>query len=143
MPDPRLIELTPRDNFRAKVAAVIADLEGLGFSPVIQLARLTTQQQRERWREGLTHRIRSGHEPGRDGFARAAWIKDSRWTYSTTPRIFWLRLGQATIARRLYWGGLYMLPFTVKRRLIRAINEQDWNLHIPLGWEEGLIEFER
>jgi hypothetical protein len=52
MSDPKLSELTQDGNLRAKVAAVLDDLDRLGESPKIFEAKRTIEQQREKVRLG-------------------------------------------------------------------------------------------
>lgn len=140
MPDPRLIELTPRDNFRAKVASVIADMERIGYQPIIVEALRTPAQHIARFNDGRTIIRRGPHTAGPDGLARACDIYDSRWTFSQHPRIFWLRLGDFALDRGLNWGGFHLLPLLMRRRLRRAMSERDWNLEIPIGHHPYKLE---
>lgn len=100
--DPRLAELEPR--FRRDVAAVLAELAGLGWQPRIASARRSAEEQEEKVRRGNSRSLASAHRTG-----RAADIVDRRhgWQGPASRRDFpfWIDLGAAVRRRGLTWGG--------------------------------------
>lgn len=146
--DPKLSELTTDGNVRAKVAAVLADLQGHGEDPKIFEAKRTVEQQREKVRLGYSKTMNSYHlKRGKDGGAKAADVADRKKAWNASKR-FWLLTGSSALAHGLGWGGLFGLGASQKAAVVRAIEtlrEAGWPktheaYQTQLGWDEAHLQ---
>lgn len=146
--DQKLNELTTDGNFRAKVAAILGDLDRLGCNAKIYEAKRTVAQQREKVRLGYSKTMNSYHlKRGTDGGAKAADIADRAKAWNAHKR-FWLILGASAWARGLGWGGLFGLNKTQVKKLMAAIQRLSaagWPDHspdyeTPTGWDGAHVQ---
>lgn len=148
MTDPKLSELTTDGNFRAKVAACLADLEGHGEHPKIFEAKRTEAQQREKVRLGFSKTMNSFHlKRGSDSGARAADVADKNTGWNASKR-FWLKLASAALAHGLGSGILFGLNGKQQRALMQAIERlrvANWpqshpDYQVRTGWDPAHLE---
>jgi len=104
----KLASLEP--EFRAKVEAMLAELEAAGFQPKIFYAWRSVAIQRELKRKGRSKVDFSFHNaqlPDGTPRALAVDIVDKRWGWGelAKTRGFWSALGAAAHDQELYWGG--------------------------------------
>ena len=135
----RIMQLTARGNFRAKVEAVLRALEGHGWEPIVAEALRTEAQQRVKVNAGFSRTMRSKHLPGPDGLARAADIvlKGHGWN---APERFWRMLGSSALGHGLIWGGLFGLNRRMKAALIKSLADKDWDSMAKRGWDPAHLE---
>ena len=93
-----------------KVRAVLRDLEGHGWKPLIAEGIRTVEQQRAKVRAGVSKTMNSKHLPQRDGYGWAADVIDCRyaWNIKQYPAqvvAFRRDLGSSAEAHNLTWGG--------------------------------------
>lgn len=148
MSDPKLPELTSDGNFRAKVAAVLGDLDRLGMDAKIFEAKRTVEQQREKVRLGHSKTMNSYHlKRGSDGGSKAADIADRARAWNA-PKRFWMILGASAWGHGLGWGGLFGLGAKQKKKLMAALKRlsaSDWPDHssdyeTPIGWDGAHVQ---
>lgn len=91
-------------DFRAKVIAILKELAGKGWKPVVAEGLRTKAQQRIKVQKGYSKTMNSRHLTG-----HAADIIDRRYGWGGPAAnlnfAFWNDLGAAARARGLTWGG--------------------------------------
>lgn len=130
-------------SIRAKVAAVIKDLEGHGLRPVIakevwrspkeQMALYKAGRSKVSW--GFHCACARDGKPG----SLAADIIDADLAWNAS-RKFWLMLGSSAMAHGLGWGGLWGLPKSLRTGLLKVIECKDWDCLVKFGWDVAHIE---
>lgn len=149
--DPKLAELTLEGGYRNKVAAVLDELTGKGFDPVIAEASRTQAQQDAKVKAGYSKTRKSKHVAKRyeDNRSRAADIIERGKGWNGTSRAFWLTLGRCATRHGLEWGGLWFgkgpISWIKRRRLEKFLNEtpSPFNPNLyggPLGWDTAHVE---
>lgn len=145
--DPKLAEITEDDNFRARIAAILAEVRSHGYEDAyiveamldeLHLGLLSTT--------GCATTNGSLHlQLGSDGKCLAADIvpKSTGWN---TPKRFWLLLGWACHINEVGWGGLFGLTPERAKALIVAMERlsakgwpaaHDPDYEVAIGWEEA------
>ncbi len=132
----RLKELHPA--MRVKVAAVIADMEGHGWMPLIDAQVHRTKEEQARLvRNGVSKVSFSFHNAsGKRGEPQslAVDIIDARWGWDS-PRKFWLMLGSSYTQHGLNWGGFFGLKGRTQA-LRDRLKIRDYHAPgIALGWD--------
>lgn len=91
-------------DFRVKVIAILKELAGKGWKPVVAEGLRTRAQQAEKVRLGYSKTMNSAHLLG-----LGADIVDRRYAWggpaASTSYAFWTDLGTAARAQGLIWGG--------------------------------------
>lgn len=146
--DPKLADLTQDGNFRAKVAAVIADMHARGYDVKIFEAKRTIGQQRQKVALGYSKTMKSFHlKRGSDGGAMAADVADIEKAWGWGKREMFM-MGSSAMAHGLGWGGLFGLTAKGKAAVVSAIKvlrQANWPLAHPayrviLGWDEAHLQ---
>lgn len=147
MPDPKLAELTTDGNFRAKVDAVIRELQGNGFKDTrIAEACRTLEQQREKVRKRYSKTMKSKHvcalNPSHQSEAADIVPQSTGWAAS---RAYWLTLGRCALLHGLTWGGLWGLNILQRARLKKFLTDTSKpfspdNWGGPMGWDTAHVE---
>jgi hypothetical protein len=140
----RLTRISPA--IRPKIAAVLSDLEGHGYRPLIDVGVWRSPaEQRAKVRAGYSKTLYSFHTctaPGGKAASLAADITDHRWFWNS-PRPFWLVLAAAAdghdLTTGIYWG----LSQAQRQRIHDAIARRDWNAKVALGWDTAHTESPR
>lgn len=137
----RLQKIYP--TLRPKIAAIISDLEGKGWQPVIdgQVYRTPAQQARLK-AEGKSKVSYSFHTvtgPNGEPQSLAADIVDIRYAWNAPSR-YWLQLASSAEAHGMQTGIRWGLS-TPKRAIINAlIRSKDWSAKYALGWDAAHTE---
>lgn len=135
-----LSELTMRGGFRAKVAAVMADLRNHGFKPFIVDGVRTKAEAAlfAKQGKGIKH---SKHLPNKfDGKAEAVDIADE--VHGWSNRKFFLMMASSAAAHGLKSGiyfGLALKPIT-KAKLAAAIKAKNWDYAGGFGNDANHLE---
>lgn len=146
--DAKLSQLTADGGYRAKVGALLSDLEARGLDPKIYETKRTIAQQREKVRKGYSRTMNSEHlKEGSDGGSMAADIASKRLAWNAPTR-FWFMIGAECDARGLGWGGLFGLNRTqVKgfRQAVIILRSLDWpEVHpayrVKIGWDAAHVQ---
>lgn len=130
-------------SVRAKIAAVIKDMEGHGLKPLIakevwrnpkeQLALYKAGRSKVSW--GFHCACTPDGKPA----SLAADIIDADLAWNAS-RKFWLMLGSSAMAHGLGWGGMWGLPKSLKTGLLKVIECKDWDCAVKFGWDVAHIE---
>lgn len=146
----KLNELTNRNNFRAKVKGLLADVKSKGEHPKMFETTRTRALQAKYFREGKSKTMNSNHFPGPDGMAKAVDIadgsKEQAWNHAT--KRFWLLIGSSCMARGLGWGGLFGKSIAQRRVIMKALLQlraAGWPVAHPaygvdIGWDPAHVE---
>lgn len=137
----RLKKISP--SIRAKVAAVLTDLEGHGFQPLIdaQVWRSPAEQAALK-KKGYSKVSYSFHNcTTKDGRpdSLAADITDARYGWDS-PKKFWLMLAASAEAHGLNSGIYWGLPQSKRNEIRKAIKERNFNQNLSLGWDVAHVE---
>jgi len=125
-------------KFVPKVRAIIKDLEGHGYIPLIVWAWRSPEEQERLYKQGST-KIKYGFHNVSDRLggpeAMAVDIVDARYMYNA-PKRFWLMLASSALAHGcesgVLWTGSNIL---LRNRIMKAIKERDFSYNGPLGWD--------
>lgn len=130
-------------SIRAKVAAVIKDLEGHGLKPLIATGVWRNPaEQMNLYKQGRS-KVKWGFhcactKDGKPG-SLAADIVDAELSWNASSK-FWLMLGSSAMAHGLEWGGLWGLPTSLQIGLIQTIKNKQWTHPVKFGWDVAHIE---
>jgi len=149
--DPKLAELTLDGGYRNKIAAVLDELTGRGFDPVIAEASRTQAQQDAKVKAGSSKTRKSKHVSKRyeDNRSRAADIIERGKGWEHTSRAFWLTLGRCATRHGLEWGGLWFGKGPIAWLKRRKLEQFLMNAPTPfdssgykgkLGWDTAHCE---
>jgi hypothetical protein len=137
-------QLTNAHNFRAKVDAILKNGHGCGYPLIIHNALRSPDEQNRLVDQGFSKSKNSRHLPGRDGLARAADVVDERFMWGA-PRHVWVLIGRLALTQGCKWGGLYGLPWLMRRKLAAFLLDRTtpfdpkaWRGKI--GWDPAHIE---
>lgn len=141
----RLAKMHP--YMRPKVGAIISDMEGHGYRPLIdfQVWRSPAQQAALK-RQGKSRVSYSFHTvSGKDAKGKAtpeslaADITDNRWGWNSgTP--YWLTLARAAESHNLSTGIRWGLPSSDRQKISGAIQARDFLARVRLGWDPAHVE---
>jgi hypothetical protein len=129
-------------TFAAKVAAVIADLEGHGLRPRIQDAYRSPEDQLKAYLSGASHVKFGFHNiTGKGGKpeALAADILDDDRPLNAPPW-FYLMLAASAESHGLITGIRWGLPAAMRRRIDDVIARRDWEAHVKMGWDPSHVQ---
>jgi hypothetical protein len=129
---------------RPKVRAVISDLEGHNWQPLIDASVWRSPaQQLEKFNKGYSKVKWSYHNattPDGKAAALAADITDARWGWDS-PRAFWLQLAASARAHNLHSGIYFGLSKAQRAALDVVISSRDFeNRRVATGWDEAHVE---
>lgn len=135
-------------GIRPKVRAVLTDMEGHGYKPIIDAGVYRTpREQLAKVRAGYSKVTYSYHcVTGRNGAPEslAADITDQRWGWSGhAPRSYWLKQANAAREHGLHSGIYFGLSAYDKARLGHALVNRIWDYSGPRGWDEAHIQDSR
>lgn len=130
-------------SIRDKVAAVIKDLEGHGLEPLIAASVFRKPEEQLKLYNAGRSQVKWGFhcamtKDGKPG-SLAADIVDAKLGWNA-PGKFWLMLGSSAMAHGLGWGGLWGLPDTLRKGILKIIEDKDWNRPVKFGWDVAHIE---
>ena len=137
----RLLKMYP--TMRPKIEAVIRDMEGKGWKPVIdgQVHR-TPAEQAALKAKGVSKVSYSYHTvtgPNGRPESLAADIVDVRYGWDAPPK-YWLQLAACAEAHGLTTGIRWGLN-KVKRALLESIlRKKDWGAKYAMGWDAAHVE---
>lgn len=146
----KLNQLTNRSNYRAKVTALLKDVESKGEKPEMFETIRTYAQQVAHFKAGRSKTMKSNHFPGSDGFAKAVDIadggKEQPWNQAT--KRFWLLIGSSCMARGLGWGGLFGRTIAQRKAIMKAIlqlraagwPQKHFAYDVIIGWDPAHVE---
>lgn len=133
-------------TIRTKVKAVLMDMQGHQLRPVLasstfrspaeQLKLYNTGRSKVKW--GFHCAVSPTGKPE----SLAADIIDADLGWNASQR-FWLMLGSSAMAHGMTWGGLWGLPDSIERGLLKAISDKVWDKPVKLGWDVAHIETKR
>lgn len=137
----RLAKVSP--SIRAHVEAILVELENAGYRPQIDYQVWRSEAQQARLKaEGKSTVSYSYHNVSTKNGAPdslAVDIVDVRWLWNA-PRSFWLRLAAAAkrqgLTSGIYWG----LTASQRKAIDTAIENQDWEAKVALGWDTAHVE---
>lgn len=136
----RLAELNP--VFRAKVEAVLADLESHGLRPLVATGYRSTAEQARKKAGGFSkvsfglHNCRNAAgQP--DSLAADIVDADLGWN---ARRSFWLMLISAGVAHGLECGGFWGLKSIDRANIRAAIMSRRWDKVLRMGWDVAHVQ---
>ncbi len=136
----RLTELFP--TFRARLSAVIGDLEAAGFRPRIQDAWRSPQSQLEAFTSGHSKLKFGFHNVTGPGGAPESlavdMLDDDSPLASRTSYL--LRLAAAAQTRGLVTGIRWGLPAKLSAAIDAALAAQDWEAPVKVGWDPTHVQ---
>ena len=145
MPSTLTKELTERGNFRAKVEVILLNGKARGYPFVIHNALRSQALQDAKVAAGFSKTKRSKHLAGKDGKASAVDIICPPHLWGAHPDHVWVMLGRLALTQGCDWGGLWGLPWGVRRKLkaflldrTKPFDEFAW--HGPLGWDRAHVQ---
>lgn len=136
----RLLELFP--SFRARLAKVISELEAIGIRPRIQDAYRTPADQLIAFNTGHSklkfgfHNV-TGPNGEKESLAVDMLDDDSPLNVSTS---YLLKLAHVSGKNGLSTGIRWGLPKNLKAAIDAAINSQNWNAPVKIGWDPTHVE---
>lgn len=137
----RLLELNP--FFRAKVRAVIADLERNGLRPLIATGYRSAAEEAKKKAGGFSkvsfglHNCRNAKgQP--DALAADVVDADTGWD---APKSFWLMLASSAQAHGLTSGAFWGLSQAARAKIRAFIGAKSWKVAVALGWDAAHIEW--
>lgn len=136
----RLTELYP--TFRVKIENVIKDLEDIGFRPRIQSAWRSPEDQEKAYETGHAE-VRYGFHNvvGLDGKPEALAVDLLDDDYPLNPRrAYLLRLAAVAARYDLETGIRWGLPESMRVAINNAIQTQDWNAKLKIGWDPTHVQ---
>lgn len=130
-------------KLRAKILAIICDMEGKGWQPIIDVGVYRTPaEQAEKKRLGFSKVSYSFHTvTGANGVPEslAADIVDVRYQWNA-PSKYWLQLAACAEAHGMQTGIRWGLS-TPKRAVINTlIRLKNWDAKFALGWDAAHTE---
>lgn len=130
-----------RPDLRPKVKAILSDLKGHGWQPVITEALRTQAKQRENVKKGVSKTMNSKHLADKDGYARAVDIIDQRYGWKP-PVIFWLHLASTATAHGMRSGSFFGLSKKQEVLLKEALADGRWDdaQRLKIGWDSAHVE---
>ena len=136
----RLRELFP--SFRERIAAIIQDLEDQGLRPRIQDAWRSREKQLELFNQGFS-KVKFGFHnvTGRNGEkeALAVDLLDDDAPLNPSPR-YLLMLAGAARMRGCRTGILWGVPDQMQSAIITAIDMEDFDAPVKIGWDPTHVE---
>jgi len=135
----RLTECFP--TFAARVAAVIAEMEGLGFRPRIQAAHRTIADQKIAHDTGHSHVLFGFHNvtgAGGKPESLAVDLLDDDHPDETVSRKYLITLASLAQKHGLHSGIFFDAPDKVA--LQKAIDDLDFDVHIKMGFDPTHLE---
>lgn len=135
----KLLEVRP--DLRPKVQAILNDLRGHGWQPVIHEALRSLSKQKENVKKGVSKTLKSKHLPDSKGFSRAVDIIDKRYGWNP-PVIFWLHLASSATAHEMRSGAFFGLSDEQEEKLKDALADGRWDeaQRLKLGWDSAHVE---
>lgn len=128
--------------FAQRIAAVIAELESAGYRPRIQDAWRSPQSQLEAFERG-TSKLKFGFHnvTGPAGQPEALAVDMLDDDFPLNPRLdYLLRLAGAARKQLCETGIAWGLPNHLREAIAAAIDAQDWNARLKIGWDPTHIE---
>lgn len=130
-------------KFAPKVRAILSDLEGHGFVPLIVWAWRSPEEQLRLYKQGSTKILYGYHNvSGRLGEpqAMAVDIVDARYMYNS-PKRFWLMLASSAMAHGCESGVLWTgKNIVLRNKILKAIKSRNFSYDGPLGWDCAHIQ---
>ncbi len=137
----RLLLTNPQ--LRPKFAAIIRDLEGHGWQPLIDGAVWRSPaKQAELKRKGYSKVSWSFHNattPSGRPDALAVDITDARHGWNS-PTTFWLQLAASAESHGLTTGIYWGLNHHERADIHRAIEKRTWAAYLVLGWDTAHVQ---
>jgi hypothetical protein len=130
-------------TLRPKIRAIISDMEGKGWKPVIDVGVYRTPaEQAEKKRNGYSKVSYSYHNvTGANGQPEslAADIVDARYGWDA-PSSYWLQLASSAEAHGMETGIRWGL-ITPKRLIINALlRAKNWKAKYAMGWDAAHVQ---
>jgi hypothetical protein len=136
----RLQELNP--VFSARVAAIIATLEGSGLRPRIQAGYRSPEDQLDAFQRGVSklkfgfHNFKTAD--GRPDSLAVDLLDDDHPAAEGAPYL--LQLAAAAEANRCSTGIRWGVPVALAGAIDRAIAGRDWNTPVKTGWDPAHVQ---
>ena len=129
-------------TFRAKIAAVIADLEGHGHRPRIQCAWRSPQEQREAYESGHSKLLYGFHNvTGADGRPEALAVDLLDDDHPNQEgRLFLLQMASSAESHGCVTGVRWGVPAAMAQAIDAAIARKDWDAPVKVGWDPCHIQ---
>ncbi len=142
--DPKLAHLTTVNNFRARIAAVLSDIQGLGYCDV-HIAGVSTMAQSREPHSSLRHRLTLGGSPLESVGEKEGILAEivPKSVGSNASKRFWMMLGWSCREHNIGWGGLLGLPAAHVGVVVTAMERlkakgwptgDDSDYEVALGW---------
>jgi hypothetical protein len=130
-------------TLRPKILAIIRDLEGKGWQPIIDAQVYRTPQQQARLKaekkSTVSYSFHTVTGPKGQPESLAADIVDVRYQWNA-PSAYWLQLASSAEAHGMTTGIRWGLS-TPKRSIINAlIRAKNWSAKYAMGWDAAHVE---
>jgi len=139
----RLAKMNP--YMQRKVGAIVADLEGHGYYPVVdagvyrtpaeQLAKYSAGYSKVKWS------FHNASTPAGKPDSLAADVFEQRYGWSSAaPRAYTLKLLSSAQSHGVTTGAFWGLTTAQRKSLQTAVSKKDWDKLVAIGWDDYHIE---